>query len=151
MLEEDFLKALKSTVDKLGIDLGNEQSPPVGFVDLDNTVKAQAMFDSDDDYLVWELLTLDDNPGDPLYTATFNIGARTVNDPYNYDILTLAGKIKKIFSIGASIDIYDYSGLTAGAKGGSMMPISVAVMAQQYERVSGVRMVTIIAKAQRLI
>lgn len=151
MLEQDFLKALKSTVDKVGFDLGQIQAPPLEFVDLDNTVKAQEMFDSQDDYLIWEMLTLTDDPRDPLYTATFNIGARTVNDPANYDILTLAGKVKAIFKIGQRIDIYDYTGTVVSSKGGSMIPIDVSVMTQQYERVSGVRMITVTAKAQRIV
>ena len=151
MLEQDFLKAFKSTVDKIGYDLGQTQSPQLGFIDLDNTVKAQAMFDSEDDFLIWEMLTLTDDPMDPLYTATFNIGARTVNDPANYDILTLAGKVKAVFKIGQKIDIFDYTGAVASAKGGFMVPIDVSVMTQQYERVSGVRMITITAKAQRTL
>ena len=151
MLEQDFLKALKSTVDKIGVDLGLAETPQLKFVDLDNTVKAQEMFDSNDDYLIWEMLTLTEDPGDPLYTATFNIGARTVNDANNYDILTLAGKVKAVFKIGKRIDIHDYTGLVAGVKGGFMVPTDVSVMPQQYERVSGVRMVTVVAKAQRIL
>lgn len=150
MLEQDFLVALKSTIDKIGWDLGNQQTPQLKFVDLDNTVKAQEMFDSEDDALVWELQTLADTPVDPLYTATFNIGARTVNDPANYDILSLAGKVKKVFKIGQKIDIFDYTGTPVSLKGGFIIPIDVSVMVQQYERVSGVRMITVTAKAQRL-
>ncbi len=151
MLEQDFLKAFKSTVDKIGVDLGLAETPQLGFIDLDNTVKANEMFASDDDYLIWEMLTLTDDPMDPLYTATFNIGARTVNDPANYDILTLAGKVKAVFKIGQRIDVFDYTGAVVSAKGGFMMPIDVSVMTQQYERVSGVRMITVTAKAQRLV
>lgn len=150
MLEEDFLLAFKSTIDKLGYDLAQSQSPSVRFVDLDNTVRTKELFDSEDDGLVWEMLSLSESPIDPLYTATFNIGARTVNDPANYDILALAGKVKAIFKTGASLAIYDYSGPVAGPKGGALIPISVSVMAQQYERVSGIRMLTVVAKAQRI-
>lgn len=151
MLEQDFLMALKSTIDKLGVDLAAAQSPSLKFIDLDNTVKMQEMFDSEDDALVWEMQTLADTPADPLYTATFNIGARTVNDPANYDILSLAGKVKAIFKLGQKIDIYDYTGAVASAKGGTLIPTEVSVMVQQYERVSGIRMLTIVAKAQRLL
>lgn len=151
MLEQDFLVALKSTIDKLGWDLAQAQAPALSFVDLDNTVKMQALFDSDEDALVWEMQTLADSPADPLYTAVFNIGARTVNDPANYDILSLAGKIKAVFKLGLKLDVYDYSGSVASPKGGFFVPTDVAVMPQQYERVSGVRMITIQAKAQRLL
>lgn len=151
MLVEDFLRAFKSTIDKLGMDLGNSLAPSIGLIDLDNTVKAQVMFDSPDDFLVWELLTFDDTPGDPLYSASFNIGARTVNDPYNYDILSLTGKVKAKFPLGAGIEIYDYSGAIASSKGGMLTPVNVAVMPQQYEKVSGIRMITVTVKAQRFM
>lgn len=151
MQEDSFLLAFKSTIDKLGYELGQAQSPVLKFVDLDNTVKTKEMFDSNDDALVWEMLTLTDAPKDPLYMATFNIGARTVNDAANYDILALAGKVKAVLLIGGKVDIFDYSGAVAGPKGGFFMPIDVSVMSQQYERVSGVRMLTVTARAQRLV
>jgi hypothetical protein len=150
MSEETFLVALKSTLDKVGNDLALAQTPPVTFVDLLNVVNTQALFESEDDALVWEFMTLQESPRDPLYQAHFDIGARTVNDPANYDILTLVGQVKTVLPYGQRIEIRDYSGLTQGPVVGIINVISVAVMEQTYDKVSGIRMITVIAKATRL-
>ncbi|RLA43137.1 MAG: hypothetical protein DRR06_12870, partial [Gammaproteobacteria bacterium] len=91
MSEQNFPVALKSTVDKIGYDLAQAESPAVEFVDLDNVVNTTALLKTDDTALIWSMGLLVPTPRDPLYSVSFHIGARTVNDPANYDIMLLVG------------------------------------------------------------
>ena len=150
MSEEGFPVALKSTIDKIGYDLAQTESPPVQFVDLDNVVNTTELLTSEDTALIWSMSVLAPTPRDPLYSCAFSIGARTVNDPANYDIMLLVGKLKAAFNIGSTIAIFDYTGVTAGPKVGILTVSNVAVMPQEFDKVSGIRMVSLEAKAQRV-
>lgn len=149
MPSDTFLLALKSTIDKLGNDLAQAQVPPISFVDLDDSTATEAVFTSTNNALIWEMSSFDESPADPLYMATFHIGARTVNDPSNYSILALTGKVKEVFKVGSRIEIKDYSGLAASAKQGSLTIINVSVNPQAYDRTSGVRLISVTARARR--
>lgn len=150
MSEQNFPVALKSTIDKLGYDLGQAESPPVNFVDLDNVVNTTTLLKSDDTALIWSMAALAPTPRDPLYAVSFQIGARTVNDPANYDIMLLVGKLKEVFNVGSSVAIFDYTGATAGAKIGVLLISNVTVLPQEFDKVSGIRMISLEGRAQRL-
>lgn len=151
MSEATFLLAVKSTIDKLGIDLAASQTPPVRFVDLDDATSVEEVFKSTDAAIIWEFSGLEDDPSDPLYTATFSIGARTSNDAANYSILSLVGKVRAVFPVGEMIDVIDYSDTVASQKQGNMIVTSVSVNPQAYDRTSGIRLITIVARVQRFI
>ena len=89
-------------------------------------------------------------PRDPLYAVSFQIGARTVNDPANYDIMLLVGKLKEVFNVGASVSIHDYTGASAGPKIGAMLISEVTVLPQEFDKVSGIRMISLEGRAHRL-
>lgn len=150
MSEEDFPVALKSTIDRIGFDLGQAESPPVNFVDLDNVVNTTALLKSEDTAFIWSMAVLTDAPKDPLYAVSFQIGARTVNDPANYDIMRLVGKLKEAFKVDASLDIFDYTGVSVGPKVGVMLVSRVTVLPQEFDKVSGIRMISLEGRVQRL-
>lgn len=149
MSEQNFPVALKSTVDKIGYDLAQAESPAVEFVDLDNVVNTTALLKTDDTALIWSMGLLVPTPRDPLYSVSFHIGARTVNDPANYDIMLLVGKLKEVFNVDSFVDIHDYTGVSVGPKLGVLRISRVAVMPQEFDKVSGIRMISLEAKAQR--
>lgn len=151
MSEATFLLAIKSTIDKLGSSLAAAQTPPVRFVDLDDSTAVEEVFTSLDPAIIWEFTGLEDAPADPLYTAIFSIGARTTNDAANYSILNLVGKVRAIFPVGGMIDILDYSDTVASAKQGNLVVTSVSVNPQAYDRTAGIRLITITARAQRFV
>jgi len=109
MSQELFLLAIKSTIDKLAGELATTEG--LSLIDLDNTVEMQELFSSEDNAVVWEYGTLAAEPRDPLYMLTFNIGARTVKDSANYNILSLTGKVQELFKVCSRIEVKDYSGL----------------------------------------
>lgn len=149
MSQANFLKAIKSTIDKIGNDLALAQLPPIQFVDIDDSTATEAVFASDTDAIIWEMNGFEDNPSDPLYLVTFSIGAKTANDPANYNILGLTGLVKNAFPVGDSLDVKDYSGLTASLSQGRLLIQRVNVNPQGYDRTSGVRLISITALAQR--
>jgi len=148
MSQELFLLAIKSTIDKLAGELATTEG--LSLIDLDNTVEMQELFSSEDNAVVWEYGTLAAEPRDPLYMLTFNIGARTVKDSANYNILSLTGKVQELFKVCSRIEVKDYSGLVESGVMGYIMPNHAAVTPQQYDKVSGIRMMTVTARAQRL-
>lgn len=150
MSQESFPVALKSTIDKLGWDIALAETPAVKFVDLDNVVNTATLFESDDTALIWSMSVLVPTPQDPLYACSFNIGARTVNDPANYDIMLLVGKLGDVFQEGALIDVHDYTGTVAGPKMGVLTITKVTVLPQEYDKVSGIRMISLEARVQRI-
>lgn len=151
MSEDKFLVAVKSTIDKLGNDLAQSQVPPALFVDLDDSTATEDAMSSEADAIVWELGTLEEEPADPLYMLTFSIGARTTNDAANYDILRLTGKVREHFKKGNTYRVRDYSDLVASVEMGVIRITDVVVMQQSFDRTSGVRLVTVYARAQRFL
>lgn len=149
MSEETFLVAVKSTIDKMVNDMALAEVPAVSYADLDNVVNTAALFESDDDALVWEMLNMDARPQDPLYLLSFNVGARTVNDPANYDMMKLVGKVKAAFAEKNDIPVFDYSGATVGPKLGFLYIVDVGINPQEFDKVSGVRLATVVARAAR--
>jgi len=148
--QESFPVAVKSTIDKLGNDIALAETPSVKFIDLDNIVNTANLMESDDNALIWSMSVLVPTPADPLYACSFMIGARTVNDPANYDIMLLVGKLSVVFEEGARIDIRDYTGAVAGPVIGILTITKVTVLPQEYDKVSGIRMVSLEGRVQRL-
>lgn len=150
MSQERFLVALKSTIDKAGVDLGKTFIPPLPLVDLDDTVNVTKFLQSGKDGLVWEYLTLEPLPRDPLYSVAFRIGARTTNDASNYSLLGFAGAVKRRFREGEDLTIHDYSSAIASSSVLGILHITqVMVDPQQFDRESCLRLVMINGRAIR--
>ena len=143
----NFTVAFKSTIDKLGYDLG--QSLSLEFIDLDDLVVTGELFKSNKNALVWEFLTLDEMPTDPLYAFSFRIGARTVRDASNYNILKMVDDVKTIFPSGQNTPIKDYSEAVAGGIVGSMYITDVGVDPQMFDKDSGIRMILVNGRCVR--
>lgn len=146
--QPNFLVSLKSTIDKMGFDLATSLGQ--AFVDLDDPVNTAELLASDADAIVWEFLSLDQAPIDPLYSIVFAMGARTVNDAANYNILDFAGQVGDLFPEQEEITILDYTGATVDTTDrGYMFITSVTVDPQQFDKMSGIRLVRIEGKAVR--
>jgi hypothetical protein len=149
MSQDTFLVCIKSAVDKLcnqmAVDLG------IKFLDTDDTTQTSKIFNSSDNALLFEFGTLQPDPQDPIYVGHFNVGARTVTDPGNYEILKLVGLVSGIFPKGERILIHDsYLPVETGLIG-VLVPGDVEVISQQYDILAGVRMVHVTFRAQRLL
>ena len=98
----DFASAIKSTIDKFGVDLASSyMGTGVPFVDLDDTVNAENVLQSDVSAILWRLLQMDESPADPLWSLAFSIGAKTTSDPGNYELMALIDAIRKNLGVPA--------------------------------------------------
>lgn len=143
----DFTTAFKSTIDKVGYDLATAEG--VSFVDMDDISKSEALLSSSRNALVWEFLSIGPSPVDPLYSFAFRIGARTVSDSANYNILRLVDSIREVFPERTKHDIQDFSGASAGPVVGYMYTTGIVVDPQMYDKASGIRYALVTGKAVR--
>jgi len=149
MSREDFTLALKSTIDKMGVDLAGTLGV-ADFLDLDDVVNASTVLQGETDAIVWLFSTLDENPVDPLYTVIFSVGAKTTSDASNYDMMQFISKVQATFKKKSTFKIYDYSGAAPDATlRGTMTVIQSGVEAQEYDKESGYRFVSIVAQVVR--
>ena len=146
--EEGFPVAAKSTLDKACLDLA--RSMDLGFADLDDEVQVQAAIDSDDPYLLWRFISIDEDPRDPLYRIGIVLGLKTNDDRSGYTMLDLAGKVKAQFGVGDELAIYDWSGdQVPTQKEGSMFFTISGVDAQDASASMGFRLLAVAARAVR--
>lgn len=149
MAHDKFPLIIKSTVDYLAGLLATEVGVP--FIDLDGAELSAGLLETDQSALAWSLATLSEDPRDPLWTMEFEIGAKTSNDPSQYTSLDLVSLVRKQFYVGAVMDVMDYTGTAAPTvKAGKLIISSVATAPQQFDRTSGLRLVSVTAKVMRL-
>ena len=144
-----FTLAFKSTIDKMANDVASANS--LKLIDMDDVTALEDLLGSNKDAFVWEFLTFDDMPRDPLYAFSFRVGARTTNDAANYNILTLLDSIKAAFTVGDTYGVVDYSGVVAGIVEGFMTVTAVQVEPQEFDKQSGIRTATVSGRAFRSV
>ena len=138
----DFYEEVKSTVDKLAVDIANSLS--IGFVELDDTVNVDEKLASPDDLIVYQMVGMEEAPIDPLWNLSLQIGGKTTGDSANYDLAAIIGAIRQVVYKAGSIDIYDYSQVTPQTvKEGYIYFSEVAVDPQAFDGASGIRMLSV--------
>jgi len=149
----DFVIAVKSTIDKVGKDLSTSLGIP-DFVDLDDTVNVADVLSGTKSAVVWRFMNLDEDPIDPLYALSFMIGIKTTSDVSNYSMLNFISTVKSNFSVSGKLKIRDWSGTVVPdmtTDMGYMFFTDSGVDSQVLDRESGVRMLTVEARAARRI
>jgi hypothetical protein len=145
-LVSDFYLSVKSTLDKLAVDISNGLG--IGFVELDDTVNVENKLASPADLVVYQMIGMDEFPSDPLYMVTFAIGAKTTTDPANYDLAEIISAVKDRVHRGAGIDVRDYSGSSAPTSvDGNLYVTETRVDPQMFDGMSGIRMLSVRAAA----
>lgn len=140
----DFYLSVKSTLDRLAVDVAN--SLGISFVELDDTVNVESKLSSPDDLVVYQLIGMDEDPQDPLWSINFAVGAKTVTDPANYDLAAILSAIKQVFKKGETFQVLDYSGTVAPTQSRGYIHITAtAVDPQMFEGASGLRMLRVSA------
>lgn len=139
---------LKSTLDFNAAALATSLGLP--FVDLAAASFESDILESDQPAICWEFATIQEVPIDPMWEVTFDLGAITMLDPAQYVSLDIVGKISDTFKQGTRIPIFDYTHATASTIPLGVMTIThSSVIPQQQSEASGVRFVTVTAKALR--
>lgn len=146
----DFTVAIKSTIDFHAKQIADSKGLP--FLDLASAPFDNALVESDQPAVCWEFSTISEMPRDPLWYAEFDVGAMTMLDPSQYISLDIVGAIAEVFKTGATLSIKDYSGADAPeAAVGSLHIVASGVAPQQMDRATGVRFVSIAARASRYL
>ena len=144
----EFYSQVKSTIDKAGVDIANAFQGGVNFVDLDDTVAVAGLMEGPDTAVVWELLSLTEDPADPLYQVQFGIGAKTTQDGGNYSLSELLDAIRTTINVRGSLDIIDYSpGGDGTTRHGYLYITEVAVDPQLFDKASGIRLISVTGRA----
>jgi hypothetical protein len=145
----DFVTAIKATIDYYGVAVASAMGD-LAFLDLDDSYSVAQVLETDDPAVVWQMLYLDEDPVDPMYKLAFVIGAKTVNDPGNYALLRIVDSFRQVFVRNDSIDIYDYSSLSAPTlKLGYMFFTGIDVEAHVSDQQAGYRFATVTARVVR--
>lgn len=143
-----FPLCVKSTIDYVTMQLANELNLPV--VDMDSAGLFAELLESDAPAIVWAIGSLSEAPIDPLWYVDFDIGAKTSLDPAQYKSLDIVSEISDTFKVGTEYLIKDYSGDTVGAVQGRLFITAVIASPSQPDRLSGVRLINVQARAIRV-
>jgi len=143
----EFISYVKSTIDKAGVDIANAFGGGTRFVDLDDSVNTAELLAGTDAAIVWTMLSLDDAPVPPLYLLNFGIGAKTTLDPGNYALADLLSAVSGVIKKGTTMPIKDYSpGGDGTTQRGTMTFTDVSVDQQLFDKESGIRLISVIAR-----
>jgi hypothetical protein len=143
-----FSLALKSTIDYIAKQVADSKSLP--FIDLTASVLDPEVVESDQPAICWSMSSLDEHPFDPLWVASFEIGAITMLDPSQYISLDITGALTDVFRVGASFDIRDYSGAEIPTKlEGRFIIISSGIAPTQQDQETNLRFIVVTIRASR--
>lgn len=143
-----FSLALKSTIDYIAKQIADTKSLP--FLDLTASVIDPNIVESDQPAICWSMSSLDEHPFDPLWVASFEIGAMTLLDPSQYISLDITGALTDVFRVGASFDIMDYSGDEAPTKlEGRFFITSSGIAPTQQDQETNLRFIVVTIRASR--
>ena len=149
----EFFLAVKSTWDKIMVDLARELEPDypdgIGYADLDDVTVAKEVMGDLKPAILWQFPEMIPTPVDPLYTATFFAGVKTANDAGNYEMGGLLTHVNTLFQQGTVHDVRDYSEHPVSDVKGTIYVVGAATVPQSFDRQSGLRMVKVIAKITR--
>ena len=149
MTPSEFIVSTKASIDKVAKALADSEG--IGYVDLDDTAQAEALFSTQNTAIVLEFNVMEESPSDPMYQGVFNIGVRTVQDPANYATLLLVGKLKGIFPKSGRIALTDAYKPAETGEIGTLLPMESRVIPNQYDMASGIRLVQIPFHALRWV
>lgn len=142
-----FPLQLKSTIDYVALQTANGLGLPV--VDMDSAGLFAELLDSDQTAVLWAIGNISENPVDPLWYVDFDVGAKTSLDPAQYKSLDLVSTLSSAFKVGTEIEIKDYSGDMVGPLVGRLFITNVMASPSQPDRLSGIRLLNVQARAMR--
>lgn len=149
MSQAKFPLYVKSTISaicqQLATELGAER------IDLDDLVNVEVVLTGKGSCILHEMNGCQARP-DPMWEVSFNVGAKTSDDPGSYKLIEYYARVNELFAPRSVIDIYDYT-VAEGeevVKVGWMTVTGGAGGAQQLAERSGIRLVTVSMRGVRL-
>lgn len=150
MAPEEFLLAVKSTLDKevadLSIALGKY------FFDLDGSHMQTDKVESQNDALACSFSGSNEYPRDPFYQVSFDVYAKTSADVSQYNSLLIVSRITSRFAVGASFKVRNYSSITPDPQVRGLITCTEAASSGAgFDKTSGFRPVTVSALVHRFL
>jgi hypothetical protein len=149
-MNETLFLAIKSTLDRILFDqVGamNADFPLLEFSETDDMVQVQEALGTSSPALLYTVSNPAPAPRSPLFVVEFAMGAKTVQDKGNYQLADLISRLQAIFSVGAVIEIRNYSGTTGQAPlVARLKVVGVAPEYQRYDKIAGLRMFGVSAR-----
>ena len=144
----DFYTSVKSTIDKLAVDIANDLE--IQFVELDDTVNIEEAMESNSDMVVYQMVGMQEDPSDPLWALHFSVGAKTVTDAANYDLADIISGINRTLKKGETFQVADYGQVIAPSTyDGYFYVTDIQVDPQMFDGMTGLRMLNVQARAVR--
>jgi len=142
----EFIKPVKSTIDKLGYDIGtNYAGGPVDVVDMNSDINVDELLASPDPAILWEMTTCSPAPKAPMWDVAFMIGAKTKKGA-GYVRMSLLEAVTEVVKPDQVIPVHDYTGAVAGPQVGFLTVTMVDLDPEQGGRFEGVRLVAVRCK-----
>lgn len=136
---DNFYLKVKSSIDKLAYDVASALS--IGAVELDDVTNVEEDLAGDADLVVYQMVDLQPDPLDPLYSVQFEVGIKTTRDVSNFDMATLISTVQEMIEIDDTFYLRDYSGITLPTEDiGYMYITGTNIDPQMFDGASGIRM-----------
>lgn len=146
----DFYLYVKSTIDKVAIDLAGTLG--IAAVELDDVTNVENALASPDDLILFQFVEMQPDPADPLYSLQFEVGVKTTSDSANYDLATLLSSVQDEVAMGDTFYVQDFSQVAAPTQDEGYFYITgVQTDPQAFDGASGIRMQRVFAKAVRYL
>lgn len=148
MSQAMFPLYVKSTISALcqtlATELGAER------VDLDDLVNVEEVLTGKKACILHEMNVCRPKP-DPMWEVSFNVGAKTSDDPGSYKLIEYYARVQDLFSPRSNFTVYDYSVEegTDPVRMGWMTVVEGQGGAQQLSERSGIRLVTVTMRGVR--
>lgn len=138
---------IKSSIDKAVNDAVAAAMANTGMTlvvtEVEDALQFEKVLKDPNPAVLYQITRLSPNPRAPRFEASFNVGAKTVDDSGYYDLAKVLGELQERFKQGATLALHDYSDAALQAQRyGSLMVVDADVNPQQFDKQAGIRMLT---------
>ena len=104
------VQGIKTTIDKMGLDISKEIFGTKGVaIDLDGAQEVrEKLLSKKDSAIVWRLLDFSTTPRASLFNLSVAFGSSIEKDKNNMLAMSVAGTIPNKFCVGQSLEVRDY-------------------------------------------
>lgn len=145
-------EVIKSTIDRLAYDaalqVAADLGKPVKHTELEDVANFDEVLRNAAAAIVYQVTRVDATPRAPKYSVSFNIGAKTTDDGANFTMTRIMAVLAEACQQSARFELRDYTGEEASERVfGTMQLIDSIVTPQQFDKQSGIRMITCTGRA----
>lgn len=132
----DFL--VHSAVEEVIAELGEQ----VVVSEVEDVTQLDTVLKERDAAALYQLIKFEEAPRAPRFQLSFNVGAKTTDDGANMLLARILDLLGETFKSTETFDLRDYSTAADGPVMGRMMLTAVGANPQQFDKQSGIRMIS---------